>query len=432
MTFLDRIRWQGINIPHAPALSVGGRKRHIVTYGELNRYIANFCARLSARGIVPGSLYGVHIPDDLLYIVTILSLQRLGAATVLVTDVERVGGWPLAGILTSSTWFGGSFPVENVHEHWLTDDASYPWRPSARANPKDLCHVAWTSGSTGRPKGVPLSHRVVQERAAQLGKRFSPEFLLHGTMFCSVGLGSGWGYHVLLYALAGGSFLCLPGPSFDDTARKISSYRIRSMFSSPLYLADFSDLSRKEARDFQSLEVIVSGGGPLRATLADSVRTKICNRLISSYGSVETGFIATGAVELLNLEKNEVGFVIPGVEVDLVDPVNRTPLAEGVGNLRIRSDSAARGYFGPGTEASDAFDGDRFYSADRGSLSAEGLLSLYGRESNVVNLGGPKTTLEAIEALYASVPGVREVASAVTPDHLGVDRLVAFVQPSEQ
>src|SRR6185436_17629999 len=92
----------------------------------------------------------------------------------------------------------------------------------------------------------------------------------------------------------------------------------------------------------------------------------------------------------------------------------------------------ARGYFGPEAEASDAFDGDSFYSADRGSLSADGLLTLHGRESNVVNLGGPKTTLEAIEALYASVPGVREVASAVTPDHLGVDRLVAFVQPSEQ
>ena len=43
--------------------------------------------------------------------------------------------------------------------------------------------------------------------------------------------------------------------------------------------------------------------------------------------------------------------------------------------------------------------------------SPDGRVALLGRESNVVNLGGDKATIELIELHYAKAPGIRELAA---------------------
>jgi len=47
------------------------------------------------------------------------------------------------------------------------------------------------------------------------------------------------------------------------------------MMTSPLFLAALWELSRKERKDFRSLEVAVSGGGMLRNALAENIRSGI-------------------------------------------------------------------------------------------------------------------------------------------------------------
>jgi len=269
-------------------------------------------------------------------------------------------------------------------------------------------------------------------RAEQFDYRFSPEFARSGRLFCSMGLLSGWSYGLLNYTLARGGLFCLPGTSLDQTMFKFATYKLQSMVAPPLYLAELWQLSRRERRDFQSLQVIVSGGGMLRRALAENVRNTICNRLINYYGSSEAGGVAAGPVEQLDLERGEVGFIIPGVNADIVDPSSRTPLSEGVGTLRIRSERAARGYIGLDEDGERVFEGDAVYSGDQATLSPDGVLSIFGRNSNVVNLGGPKATLETIETHYAEAPGVAEAASLLAADQLGIDRLVAFVVPSDR
>jgi enterobactin synthetase component F len=431
MSFVDRIVWQGLQKPAAPALSVSGRTTDIVTYGDLCRGIGNLSARLYALGVRPGALYGVHIPDDRLYIAMILALEYLGAATTIVVAPSQVTDLAVESVFVAGSATGWTFPTESVNPDWLEGDRSRPKGKSYRAAPDDLCHVIWTSGSTGQPKAVPLSHGVLELRAEQFDYRFGPEFGHSARLFCSMGLSSSWSYTLLNNVLARGGFFCLPGPSIDQTVAKFAAYKLQSVAASPLYLAELVQFSRRRGKEFQSLEVVVSGGGMLPAALAQQVQAMICSRLISYYGSAECGAVATGAVELLSLDQGEVGFVIPGVSAEVVDRSSRTVLSEGVGTLRIRSERAVRGYLGPSGVDEGIFGADGVYSGDQGLVSPDGLLSIFGRDSNVVNLGGPKTTLEAIETRYADAPGVAAVAAMVAADTMGVSRLVAFVVPSE-
>src|SRR5712671_4605359 len=329
MSFVDCIIGQGLQKPSAPALSVSGRTPDIVTYGALNHGIANLCRRLSALGVAPGKLYGLHIADDLLYIAMMLALEYLGAATVIVADPERVAGWPIDGMFVWGRSDGWAFPVERIDQDWLQGDGNYPLVANRREAPDELCHVCWTSGSTGKPKGVPLTHRVAGVRAGLYNHRFGPEFLRQSRVFCSLGFLSGSTYNILNHTLSRGGLLCLPASSLDQTVRKFGAYKLQSMMTSPLFLAALWELSRKERKDFRSLEVAVSGGGMLRNALAENIRSGICNRLLSTYGTAETSWVASGPVEMLDLDKGETGFVVPGATVEIVDPSTRQPLSEG-------------------------------------------------------------------------------------------------------
>ena len=59
-------------------------------------------------------------------------------------------------------------------------------------------------------------------------------------------------------------------------------------------------------------------------------------------------------------------------------------------------------------------------------------MSIHGRSSNVVNLGGDKATIERIELNYAKAPGISDLAALPIKDALGVTKLVAIVVPNDQ
>jgi acyl-coenzyme A synthetase/AMP-(fatty) acid ligase len=157
----------------------------------------------------------------------------------------------------------------------------------------------------------------------------------------------------------------------------------------------------------------------------------MCNRLITSYGSAETGTVAAAWAETLDLDSGDVGFIVPGAQIDLVDAETREPATDEIGSLKIRNTGLASGYFGD-AEANKAFEGGAFYSNDLGSIAPDGKLTIHGRSSNVVNLGGDKATIERIELHYARAPGIRDLAAVPMRDGLGLTKLVAVVVPNEQ
>jgi len=158
-------------------LSVSGRTPDIVTYGALNHGIANLCRRLSALGVAPGRLYGLHIADDLLYIAMMLALEYLGAATVIVADPERVAGWPIDGMFVWGRSDGWAFPVERIDQDWLQGDGTTRWWQTAarpgRAVPR-LLDIGFDGQTQGRSADPPHGRRAGRAIQSSFRPRVPP------------------------------------------------------------------------------------------------------------------------------------------------------------------------------------------------------------------------------------------------------------------
>jgi acyl-CoA synthetase (AMP-forming)/AMP-acid ligase II len=127
-----------------------------------------------------------------------------------------------------------------------------------------------------------------------------------------------------------------------------------------------------------------------------------------------------------------VGFVTPGVTVQIVD-ASGTILPPGKeGYVRVNSEYAVGSYFGNPEESGKVFREGWFYPGDLGTLSPQGLLTITGREHAVLNLGGDKISPETIELVLAQFEGVAEAAAVSVPNEYGNNEICALLVCREQ
>lgn len=163
----DLIERQALLTPDATAVSHAGQS---ITYRELERRATHITAALTARGAVPDSIVGLHMPRGIDLVVGAYAILKAGAAylpldpafpsdrlALMVSDSAT----PL--ILTSRLLEPlrdmGTASALVIEE--LLDAAVEQPAPAAVCQPNNLAYVIYTSGSTGRPKGVMVEHRNV-------------------------------------------------------------------------------------------------------------------------------------------------------------------------------------------------------------------------------------------------------------------------------
>jgi acyl-coenzyme A synthetase/AMP-(fatty) acid ligase len=75
-----------------------------------------------------------------------------------------------------------------------------------------------------------------------------------------------------------------------------------------------------------------------------------------------------------------------------------------------------------------------FYPGDRGVIHPDGTFSILGRADNLVNSGGVKVQLEALDARLSTVPGLVDWAYFTDVDAFGIERLIlaAVALPEHQ
>ena len=124
-----------------------------------------------------------------------------------------------------------------------------------------------------------------------------------------------------------------------------------------------------------------------------------------------------------------VGFVLPGMEVEIVDDADMPLLAGQEGVVRIRSPYGATEYLEDPDESARVFLDGWFYPGDLGRLTADNMLVITGRETNVVNIGGEKVNPEKLEEILLDHPDVMQAAIIAMPNELGVNDICALLVP---
>jgi acyl-coenzyme A synthetase/AMP-(fatty) acid ligase len=289
-------------------------------------------------------------------------------------------------------------PVRPIDE--LPADA----RPleSVPAFPADRTAViAFTSGSTGRPMPHPkrwgsLCHSTRAE-AGDLGLRDGDPV----TVLATVPAQHMYGLETsVIMPLQSGFALCAARPFYpaDIRAALEEIPATRALVTTPVHLRA---LLAEEQR-LPPLRLIVCATAPLSPALAAEAEQRYATALMEIYGFTEAGQVAW--------RRTTSG-----------------PTWHTLSGMRVRVDEQGA-WFGGGML------GGELLANDVIEASGEGAFTLHGRNADLVNIAGKRTSLAYLTQQLLGVEGVRD-AAFFAPDpedeSTGVMRLTAFVVAPE-
>ena len=268
--------------------------------------------------------------------------------------------------------------------------------------PRQVAVVIETSGSTDVPKRVMLSTDALLSSAAASSAYLGGP----GQWLLALPVHYIAGVQVLVRSIAANTTpVVLPGGHFDpagfaDWAERLTE-PLRFTALVPVQLARLVTAAADDRRLLTVLrrfQGILVGGQALPAELAER-SFDLDLRVVATYGSSET---AGGCVYN--------GTPIGNTEVRAVD-----------GQLEIAGSVLAEGYLGDPARTGDRFierHGERWYrTGDLGEVdAATGVVRVLGRADNVIISGGEKVSLDAVERVVRSLPGLGEAVVVGRPD----------------
>jgi acyl-coenzyme A synthetase/AMP-(fatty) acid ligase len=429
MNIVDPILFQCRRQPPVAAICVPGPGIGLISYRRLETFVHNISRRLLGFGLPAGSIVAVGVSDVIFHTAIVLALTRLGMITMSVREGDVLGSIRVAALIVDSRQVTSNIERIALADLSWTEGDGRPLEPHLvpQTSENDICRIIPTSGTTNEPKGVAISHRLLADRMARHLTVFGNRFGNCQRIYSDVPISSSLGFQSLIYALWRGGTMFFPGDNFQNTLQAFEQYRVQALVGSPGGYENLLRWYEKFAAYQSDIEVLFCGGDVLSRSLSERLRARICSHVIAAYGSTEASMSATAHAHEIAHVPRAVGYITPGVAVQVVDPSD-TVLPHGEeGAIRIRSAFAVDGYFENPEASAKVFRNGWFYPGDNGTLSADDLLIVTGREQSVLNVGGDKVNPEAVEAAIAQFEGVTEVGAFTAPSDLGINEIRAVV-----
>ncbi len=295
--------------------------------------------------------------------------------------------------------------------------------------------IIFTSGSTGVPKGVVLSH------AAFAGKLQQIQQLLHfqrsDRTLLVLNLSFGFGLWVGLLTLLQGGLLVL-APKFDaaDFLATLAAQRITQVGLVPtmmrMVLADPAlGPALQQVAEQGDLRQMLIGGELLGLSLADTLRQRFASTaLVDIYGLTETSTCDFFAFPADYAQRPGcIGRPSPQVQHRIADAAGQAVAPGVVGELQLRSPFLLAGYLDAPALTAAAFQDGWFRTGDLACQHADGLVSLMGRQKELISRGGHKLTPVEVEQALSAHPDVAAAMVVGVADALLGERIHVLVVP---
>jgi acyl-coenzyme A synthetase/AMP-(fatty) acid ligase len=425
MLLIKQIMFRAREREDEPALaSVGGA----VSYRVLAMSVAAAVDRLQALSLQRGDLVLLQVTHPFLQVYLTVACALLGLPSASVPRGARppFPGPPPRCVIVDE----GAQAIEGAvvaGADWLQVDPRQPV-DYARLLALPCCEPAktarylYSSGTTGHPRWVALSAELVERwaRAVTIQDRVTLNLM---------GLPTISGYLGLLRALASGGLLCLADTP-QAAADVMRLFRVGTLTASVgLLQAMLPSLEGKAP--LMSVRLVRLMGARIPADLMQRARVVLPAEYTVIYGSTEVNVVASGLANGLRIAEGEVGYVVPGVGVEIVDEAGGPLPYETVGNIRIRPNGTAFYADEAGTVTGVADAAGWFVPGDLGRLSADGRLTIVGRTGDVINRGGAIVAPEAIEAVFRTDARIEDVAAVAIPQPTGIDEIWVAIVASQ-
>jgi acyl-coenzyme A synthetase/AMP-(fatty) acid ligase len=261
-----------------------------------------------------------------------------------------------------------------------------------------------TSGTTGLPRAAAYSVGALGYRRAGLWRGWTDGRAELNLM----PLSTTGGLHTAIANLDHGQTHLAVDFIDETTLRFAAAHGVRVLCGSPAQIAGALGVLAKADVDLPDLEEVRMAGATPSATLLRLITERLRVPIRSVYGSTEGGAVAARMVQgdddLVN-----VGRVLPGREVQIVDETG-APVPVGTeGTIRYRGPGMTSGYCERG--AVTVFPRGWIEPGDIGFLTPDGSLVLAGRTAEIINIAGQKINPTVVDELALEFLGVRDAAA---------------------
>ncbi len=272
--------------------------------------------------------------------------------------------------------------------------------------------VVFTSGTTAASKGVLLTHANLFASAGAwakfLGARPDDHWLAALPLSHVAGLG------VVLRSACSGARLTVQD-RFDPTAvrRSLAEDGVTHVSLVPTQLVRVLDEGPVVA---PVLRALLLGGAPIPAALV--TRAIAAGRPVGpTYGMTEAASGVTAlAADEARAHPGSSGRALPGMRVRVMLDRDMPAPIDVEGHISVSGPSVFQGYDEDDVGTRAALDGGWLHTGDRGRLDANGLLTITGRDAELIVSGGENISPVAVESVMLAHPDIADVAVVAWPD----------------
>ena len=293
----------------------------------------------------------------------------------------------------------------------------------------DAAFWLYSSGTTGFPKGtIHLHHDMIV--AADLyarqtiGLAESDVSFSVAKLFFAYGLGNG-----LYFPLrVGATTVLLPDrPTPERVFETLDRYQPTVFYSVPTSFAHLLHVAEKTGRtSLGRTRMCISAGEPLPAPIFKKWRDRFGVEILDGIGSTEILHIFISN-RPGRAKAGSTGQLVPGYDARIVDDHCRDVPAGEIGNLLIRGESVASGYWNKHAKTKQTFQGEWIDTHDKFRMDADGYYWYAGRSDDMMKVSGMCVWPSDLEAILQAHPAVLESGVAAATDEEGLVKPYAYV-----
>jgi 4-hydroxybenzoate-CoA ligase len=273
---------------------------------------------------------------------------------------------------------------------------------------------------------VHSSMMLMARQAGQkrIGIRESDVVFSAAKLFFSYGLGNS----IICPMSVGATSVFYPErPTPQTVFETLRGYQPTMFYAVPtLYSAILADPSCTPESGSKRLRLCFSAGEPLPPEIGKAWKERFGLDIVNGVGSTEMGHLF-----LTNLphavEYGTAGVPVSGYEVKLVDDDGQEVADGELGELWVRGETSAAGYWNQRERTRRTFQGEWTRTGDKFVRRADGVYIYCGRTDDMFKVSGIWVSPFEVEAALVAHPSVLEAAVVPNEDEQGLVKPKAFV-----